>query len=83
MLRRMNGDRSITDDQLQCAALAAPYVHPRLNSSDVTLTSDNVVRIISEQPMTIQEWCAQNGVSSADNDAVAPTTIEGSVADAD
>jgi hypothetical protein len=43
MLARMNGRewaKALTDDQLQCAIAAAPYVHPRLQAIAVQEVPD-------------------------------------------
>jgi hypothetical protein len=83
LLAAMRGEvlptgRAPTDQQIQCAIAAAPYIHPRLAQADLTVRSDNVHRIISEEPLTIEQWCERNGVTAADNDPSAPRTIEGS-----
>lgn len=36
MLRKMRGDDTITAAQLQAAIAAAPYIHPRLASTEVS-----------------------------------------------
>jgi hypothetical protein len=56
MLARMAGDPTITDEMFQAAIASAPYIHPRLSSSDTTVRSDNVHRLISDEPMTPAEW---------------------------
>jgi hypothetical protein len=37
----MRGDASITEAQFQAAVAAAPYIHPRLASSNLTMEPDN------------------------------------------
>src|SRR5215469_4500497 len=71
MLARMNGDASISDDMFAAAVAAAPYIHPRLTSSDTTVKSDNVNAhlVLSDKPLTVDEWCAQYAPRA--NDAVA------------
>ena len=59
MLRRMRGDPDITDEAFQAAIAAAPYIHPRLASSDTTIKSDNVHRVVSDKPLSVEEWQAQ------------------------
>ncbi len=68
ILAKMNGDPSITDGQFQAAVAAAPYVHPRLASTDTTVKSDNVHRVISDEPMTAEEWAVRYATPA--NDAV-------------
>lgn len=49
---------------LKAAAMAkeaAPYVHPKLQSLQVEVNSDNVQHVISEKPMNVEEWAAQYG----------------------
>jgi hypothetical protein len=79
MARRMAGDKSIDEAMFQAAVALAPYVHPRLSQTDTTVRSDNIHRVVSEEPLTIEEWCARNNVSRASNDITLPT-IEGCTA---
>ena len=51
-----DGDPTITDEQFQAAVAAAPYVHPRLAATEATVKSDNILRIISDEPLTAEEW---------------------------
>jgi hypothetical protein len=44
------------DQAAAVARDAAPYCHPRLSSTETTMQSDNVHRVISEQPLTEEEW---------------------------
>jgi hypothetical protein len=71
MLLRMDGDASISDDMFAAAVAAAPYIHPRLASTDTTMKSDNVNvhLVLSEKPLTVDEWCTQYAPRA--NDAVA------------
>lgn len=70
MLARMDGDSSISDDMFAAAVAAAPYIHPRLASSDTTIKSDSVHYVVSDKPLTVEEWCAQFAPHA--NDAAAP-----------
>ena len=63
-----------TDDQLQAAIAAAPYYHARLTSVDTTVKSDNVHRVISDEPKTEDAWIAQHTTPA--NDAVAASLPE-------
>jgi hypothetical protein len=85
MLDRLLPDgRHVTDSMYEAAVALAPYVHPKLTATTMEVHSDNVVRIISETPMSLAEWCAANGVSTdASNDTATPVTIEGSASAAD
>lgn len=60
ILARMRGElldgKPVTDEQLAAAAIAAPYIHPRLASSDTTIKSDNVHRVVSDTPIDAEEW---------------------------
>ncbi len=73
MLCRMNGDRSITEEMFAAAVAAAPYIHPRLQSSDTTIKSDNVHRVVADRPMSIEEW---QGKYAHANGAVAAELLE-------
>lgn len=56
-------DESETDERrLDAAKAAAPYVHPRLSSVDVTSKGESVQRLISDRPMTEAEW--QNSIGT-------------------
>ncbi len=73
MLARMHGEplpngRMVTDEQFQAAVAAAPYVHPRPAATDATIRSDNIHYVVSDKPLTIEEWQAKYAHV---NDAVA------------
>lgn len=53
-----------TDKQIEAAALAAPYIHPRLASTDTTMKSDNVHRVVADKPVTAEDWVKQYGDGS-------------------
>jgi hypothetical protein len=67
ILARMNGE-AVTDDAFQAAIAAAPYIHPRLTSADTTIKSDNTHHIVSDEPMTAEQWSEQYAIPA--NDAV-------------
>lgn len=69
----------VTDDQFQAAVAAAPYVHPRLASTDTTIKSDNVHRVVSDKPITEEEWLAEHATPAND---VAASTEDESLTDA-
>jgi hypothetical protein len=73
----------ISDEMFQAAVAAAPYIHPRLAQADLAVRSDNVVRIISEAPMSVEQWCREHNVSTAGNDDAATPVIEGTASAAD
>lgn len=54
-----------TDKQFEAAQAAAPYIHPRLASTDTTVRSDNVHRIVGEKPVSKEDWAAEfaNGIA--------------------
>jgi hypothetical protein len=60
----------VTDEQFAAAVAAAPYLHPRLASSDTTIKSDNVHYVVSDKPMSVEEWQAEFAPHA--NDAVSP-----------
>lgn len=39
---------------------AAPYIHARLQSTDTTIKSDNVHRVVSDKPVTEEEWITEH-----------------------
>lgn len=67
-------DGSMPDDkQVEAAQAAAPYIHPRLASTDTTIKSDNVHRVVAADPVT-KEWVDEfaNGIE--------PVTVANDVA---
>jgi hypothetical protein len=55
---RLHQEAGRWDQAAAVAKDAAPYCHPRLSSIETTMQSDNVHRVISERPMTEEEWLA-------------------------
>lgn len=53
-----------TDAQLAAANMAAPYIHPRLASTDTTVKSDNVHRVVSDKPITNEDWAEKYGAGT-------------------
>lgn len=47
------------DDAAKIAALAAPYMHPRLSAVDLNSENETVVYQISDEPMSAAEWAAK------------------------
>ena len=68
-----NGTRP-TPAQFQAAVAAAPYIHARLASTDTTVRSDNIHRVVSDKPVTEADWIAEHGTPA--NDAVTPVLPE-------
>ena len=48
------------DEASKVAALAAPYVHPRLAAVDMRSEGALTIKDISAEPMTEAEWIAQH-----------------------
>jgi len=78
LLARMTGtplpDGTLpTDKQVEAAQAAAPYIHPRLASTDTTIKSDNVHRVVAADPVA-KEWVDEfaNGIE--------PVTVANDVA---
>lgn len=68
---------SVDEGQFAAAIAAAPYIHPRLASTDTTLKSDNVHRVVSDKPLTVAEWQAEYAPNAAHaNDVVDATDVE-------
>jgi hypothetical protein len=63
-----------TDSQYHAAVDAAPYLHARLASTDTTIKSDNTHRVLSEKPMTEEDWVAEHATPA--NDAASPPFSE-------
>jgi hypothetical protein len=71
MLARMRNEplpdgKHPTDEQFEAAVAAAPYIHPKINSASVEVRSDNVHYVVSDEPMTVEEWVAKYGADSND-----------------
>jgi hypothetical protein len=71
LLARMRGEplpngEMPTDLQVQAAIAAAPFLHARLSASDMTVQSDSVVRVVSDRPMTPEQWSAQYAAPAND-----------------
>lgn len=47
------------DDAAKVAAMAAPFVHPRLAAVDLKSEGALTVRDISSEPLTTDEWAAR------------------------
>jgi hypothetical protein len=71
MLCRMRGEplpdgTPITDEMFQAAVAAAPFVHPRLAATEATIRSDNVHRVLSDEPLTPEQWLERYGPPAND-----------------
>jgi hypothetical protein len=76
MLCRMRGQslpdgRTVTDEMFAAAVAAAPYLHPKLNSASVEMRSDNTHYIVSDEPMTVEEWVQKFGATMESDDVAA------------
>jgi hypothetical protein len=58
----------------QLAAMVAPYCHHRLSSNDTHISSNNVVYVVADEPMSAEEWAAQYA-SVHSNDTAAPRLL--------
>jgi hypothetical protein len=73
MLCRMRGEpladgRTVTDEMFAAAVAAAPYIHPKISSASVEMRSDNVHYVVSDEPMTVEEWVKKFGASVANGE---------------
>ncbi len=62
MLRTMRDHAAADrwDEASKVAAMAAPFVHPRLAAVDLSAESRVVIKDISSEPMMDDEWIAQH-----------------------
>lgn len=72
LLQIMRDEKQPQEDRKDAAKAAAPYVHARLSSVDMTSKTDNTVRIISDRPQTEDEWAKAIGMGSAGGAAEVP-----------
>jgi hypothetical protein len=56
MLRVMRDTKADTHRRDEMAKAAAPYIHPRLASIEQSVETETVEYIISDQPMSDEEW---------------------------
>ena len=61
MLRAMRDHASADrwDEAAKVAAMAAPYIHPRLAAIDMKSEADLTVYAVSDTPMSTEEWAAK------------------------
>lgn len=62
VMRDANKEESM---RLDAAKAAAPYVHARLQSIDMNSRSDGTLRVISDKPMSEDDWVAQFNLGAA------------------
>jgi CO/xanthine dehydrogenase Mo-binding subunit len=65
MLRRMaelweRGTEDARDRAVQIAAIAAPYVHPRLAHERLEVEQREIA-VISPEPLSVEEWATKYG----------------------
>lgn len=65
LLSVLRNEGETEERRMDAAKSAAPYVHPRLASVDMTSKNDNTLRVISDQPQTEDEWTKSIGMGSA------------------
>jgi hypothetical protein len=59
--------RTVTDEMFAAAVAAAPYIHPKISSASIEMRSDNVHYVVSDEPMTVEEWIEKFGATVADD----------------
>jgi hypothetical protein len=61
MLRAMRDHATADrwDEAAKVAALAAPYVHPRLAAVDLKSEGTLTINDVSDQPLTVDEWVVE------------------------
>ena len=61
MLRTMRDHAAADrwDDASKVAAMAAPFVHPRLAAVDLSAENRVVIRDITDEPLSHDEWAAR------------------------
>ena len=61
MLRAMRDHATADrwDEAAKVAAMAAPYVHPRLAAVDLKSEGTLTINDVSDQPLTVDEWAAE------------------------
>ena len=65
LLSIVRNDSEAQDVRIDAAKAAAPYLHARLASIDMTSKTDYTHRVISDRPLTEDEWTEAVGVGSA------------------
>ena len=74
MLEAMRGHyaNSRMDEAAAIAKDAAPYMHARLSSVDMTSKNDTTMRVLSDKPQTEDEWANSVGLGAASGAAEVP-----------
>lgn len=65
LLQIMRDDNQPQEERKDAAKAAAPYVHARLASVDMTSKNDTTMRVLSDKPQTEDEWTNSVGLGSA------------------
>ena len=73
MLQVLRSKNSNKLEKLDAAKAAAPYLHPRLSSVDMSTKGDTTLRVISDRPMTEDEWEREISLAAATRPAVIPS----------
>ena len=71
LLNAMRDEKAEFTVRLDAAKAAAPYIHARLSSVDMTSKTDGTLKVISDTPLTEEEWVAQANMVAATR----PTTL--------
>ena len=65
VMRNEPGAEQYSPKQIEMAIAAAPYLHARLASTDMTMKSDNTHRVVSDKPLTEDEWVSEHAANDA------------------
>lgn len=72
LLQIMRDEDQPQEERKDAAKAAAPYVHARLASVDMTSKNDTTMRVLSDKPQTEDEWTNSVGLGSASGAAEVP-----------
>ncbi len=72
LLQIMRDEGQPQEERKDAAKAAAPYVHARLASVDMTSKNDTTMRVLSDKPQTEDEWTNSVGLGSASGAAEIP-----------
>lgn len=69
LLKAMRNDQNEFSVRLDAAKAAAPYIHARLSAIDMTSKTDGTIRLISDKPMSENDWANEVGMGSSEGAA--------------
>lgn len=72
LLQIMRDEDQPQEERKDAAKAAAPYVHARLASVDMTSKNDTTMRVLSDKPQTEDEWANSVGLGAASGAAEVP-----------